>query len=415
MKCKIEAQHILVIVRFMPSMWILCAILLLFTTSETNSNIANMDSKAFSSAIAHFSSKFCVELEKGKSVVSSPLSAEYLLALLALGTTDRAHEELLSSLGFPDDAAIRSTFLEASTKLKSISGVTFNVANKVYLPEGAYDLQEEIKNDAIKIFDAAIEKLDFAKGAEAAQAINAWVEGKTNNRIKDLLTPDSIDNSTRIVLVNALYFKGTWKKQFDPMHTTNLPFHITATSTVDVPMMFKEEDYRYGDSAELKAQLLEIPYVGDEASMLIVLPHDIEGLEAVLAKLAAGHNLMAEYDNMYHTKVQVTLPKFKIETEIDLGELLPKLGIKTIFNRGGSGITKMLNTNEDLFVSKAVQKAFIEVNEEGAEAAAATGMVIMMRCARPPAPRFRADHPFLFALAGRDRAQLFVGVYRGAN
>ncbi|XP_026726012.1 antichymotrypsin-2-like isoform X4 [Trichoplusia ni] len=415
MKCKIDEQRILVIDRFMPSMWILCTILLLFATSETNSNITNMDSKAFSSAIAHFSSKFCVELEKGKSVVSSPLSAEYLLALLALGTTDRAHEELLTSLGFPDDDSIRSSFLEASTKLKSISGVTFNVANKVYLPEGAYDLQEEIKNDAIKVFDAGIEKLDFSNGAAAADTINKWVEGKTNNRIKDLLSADSLDISTRIVLVNALYFKGTWKKQFDPIHTRNLPFHITSNSTVDVPMMYKEDDYRYGDSEELKAQLLEIPYVGDEASMLIVLPHDIEGLEDVLAKLAGGYDLMAEYDNMYSTKVQVTLPKFKIETEIDLGVVLRKLGIQAIFNRGGSGITKMLNTNEELYVSKAVQKAFIEVNEEGAEAAAATAIRVRNFTTSLRVPRlpriFKADRPYLVTILVKQIPH-FIALFR---
>ncbi|KPJ13531.1 Serine protease inhibitor 3/4 [Papilio machaon] len=147
-----------------------------------------------------------------------------------------------------------------------------------------------------------------------------------------------------------------------------------------VPMMYLEFHFKYGESQELGAQLLRMHYVGENASMLIVLPNEINGLDGVLKKLADGYDLMAEVDNMFNTKVQVTIPKFKIETEIDLCDLLPKLGIKAIFDSNNSGLTKVLNTDEKLYVSKAVQKAFIEVNEGGTEAAAAT------RSESPPPP-----------------------------
>ncbi|CAH0722510.1 unnamed protein product, partial [Brenthis ino] len=371
----------------------------------------NMDAKALSSAVAEFSAKFCNELSKSTSVVSSPLSAEFVLALLALGTTDPAHSELLKTLGIPGDDDIRSSFSAVSSNLKSIKGVTLNVANKVYIKEGGYDLNEDLKIDAVKIFDAALEKIDFGNSVNAAKLINDWVEGKTNGKIKDLISKDSLDDDTRLVLLNAIYFKGTWKKKFQPEHTTDQPFYIDEENTVDVPMMYKEDDYVYGESQALNAQLLQIPYVGDEASMLIVLPNEITGLDAILQKLASGHNLLSELDKMHKTKVQVTIPKFKIETEIDLMEVLPKLGISAIFDSNNSGVTKVLNTDENLYVSKAVQKAFIEVNEEGAEAAAATGMVMMLRCARHT-PAFRADRPFLYALL-HGTTELFVGVYRG--
>lgn len=360
-----------------------------------------MDSKALSSAIAQFSAKFCVELEKGKSVVSSPLSAEFVLALLTLGTTEPAHTELLTALGIPDDDSIRSSFTEVSSKLRSLKGVTFNVANKVYLKDGSYDLQPSLKVDAEKVFNAGIEKIDFNTGAAAVEVINKWVESQTNEKIKDLLSSDSVDSDTRLVLINALYFKGTWQKQFDPQNTMNQPFHITADSSVEVPMMYREDDYLYGESSELQAQLLEMPYQGGEASMLIVLPNEIEGLDGVLSKLASGFDLMSEIGKMHKTKVQVTIPKFKIETEIDLADLLPKLGIKSIFDRANSGLTKILNADEPLFVSKAVQKAFIEVNEEGAEAAAATAMGIALCSAMlnpPPIRRFIANRPFLVSI-----------------
>ncbi|NP_001037021.1 serine protease inhibitor 2 [Bombyx mori] len=374
-----------------------------------------MDSKALSSAITKFSAKFCNELDKKKNVVSSPLSAEYLLALITLGTTDPAHEELLTSLGITDDDTIRSSFSAVSSKLKSIKGVTFNVANKIYIKEGDYELDPKLKKDAVEVFDADFEKVDFDNGAAAAGLINKWVENKTNERIKDLLSEDSLDSFTRLVLVNALYFKGTWQNQFDSISTMERPFYVDTETTVNIPMMYQENNFKYGESHDLNAQLLEMAYEGNDASMVIVLPNEINGLDGILQKLADGYDLTSELDKMFSTKVRVTVPKFKIETEIDLLQVLPKLGIQAIFNRQNSGLTKILDNDEPLYVSKAVQKAFIEVNEEGAEAAAATGMVMMMRCARPPSPSFHADRPFLYFLVGAERIALFIGQYRGRN
>ncbi|CAK1548274.1 unnamed protein product [Leptosia nina] len=374
-----------------------------------------MDSKALSSSIAKFSAKFCNELEKKTSVVASPLSAEYVLALVALGSEDPAHAELLQTLGLPGDDAVRSAFTNVSAKLKSVKGITLNVANKVYVQDGGYELNSALQNDAVKVFDAAIEKLDFAR-AGAADTVNKWVESKTNNRIKELLTADSVNSDTRLVLVNALYFKGLWLKQFDKMSTMDQPFHLDETKTVDIPMMFIEEEFSYGESTDLGVQYLKMPYKGEEASMLIVLPEEINGLDKVLKKLADGYDLLGDVDKMGETKVRVTLPRFKIETEIDLGDLLPKLGVKAIFDQNNSGLTKLLNSDEKLFVSKAVQKAFIEVNEEGAEAAAATAMGIMMCSAiidEPPVPSFTADRPFL-AVILVDNVLYFTATYRGA-
>ncbi|CAH2990006.1 unnamed protein product [Chilo suppressalis] len=386
-----------------------------FLVLYSNRYKADMDAKALSSAIARFSAKFLNELDKTKSVVSSPLSAEFVLALLALGTTDKAHDELLTTLGISDDDSIRSSFASVSSKFKTIKGVTLDVANKVYVMEGGYDLQPQLKEDAVKVFDAAFEKVDFCNSAHAANLINTWVEDKTNKRIKDLITADDLDSYTRLVLINAIYFKGTWKNQFNKSNTMDQPFYVTASTTIDVPMMYKEDSFRYGISEKLKAQLLEMPYIDNEASMLIVLPEEKDGLDSMLQTLADGHDLLEDVAaNMFHTKVQVTIPKFKIETEIDLGVLLPKMGIKQIFNKDDSGLTKILNANEPLYVSKGIQKAFIEVNEEGAEAAAATGMIMMMRCSMPAPPAtFRADRPFLYLLLDKQHIVLFVGVYNG--
>ncbi|XP_046967451.1 antichymotrypsin-2-like isoform X2 [Vanessa cardui] len=395
-------------------MWIRKTFLLTLVLGVKTVYSANMDSKALTSSIAQFSVKFCNELDKTTSVVSSPLSAEFVLALLTLGTSEPAHSELLTSLGIPGDDDIRSSFSSVSEKLKSIKGVTLNIANKVYIKDGDYDLDEKLKADAIKVFDAALEKVDFSNGAAAADLINKWVEKQTNEKIKELLSADSLGEDTRLVLLNAIYFKGTWKKQFDPANTIDQPFHVDDKTTVDVPMMYKEDDYFYGESSELNAQLLQIPYVGDEASMLIILPNDITGLDSVMTKLAGGFDLLAEMDKMFKTKVQVTIPKFKIETEIDLATLLPKLGIKAIFDCQNSGITKVLNKPEQLYVSKAVQKAFIEVNEEGAEAAAATVFQGEMLSADDEEIEFRANHMFMCLIFCK-KTLCFWTVYRVPN
>ncbi|XP_053601689.1 serine protease inhibitor 3/4-like isoform X2 [Plodia interpunctella] len=358
-----------------------------------------MDQTALSAAVAKFSAKFCNELEKNKSVVSSPLSAEFVLALLTLGATEPTLTEILKALGIKNEKLIRGSFSKVTSKLKSLKGITLDVANKVYIMEGKYDLKPELKKDAIEVFDAELEKIDFKKSTDAAKRINSWVEEKTNNKIKDLLPPDCFDALTRLVLVNALYFKGTWKTQFSLKNTTKLPFHINAATTVDVPMMYQEEKFYYKESSDLNAQLLAMPYVGDEARMLIVLPKEVEGLDALLTKLAQGHNIMNDINKMSYIKVHVTIPKFKIETEIDLNDLLPKLGIKQIFNKEYSGLTKILNEEEPLYVSKAIQKAFIEVNEEGAEAAAATAaQTRTRRSLSPPSVVFLADRPALWCL-----------------
>ncbi|KPJ19237.1 Serine protease inhibitor 3/4 [Papilio machaon] len=213
-----------------------------------------MSDKVVTSAIAQFSARFCNELDKSTSVVSSPLSAEFVLALLALGTTDPAHEELLTSLGITNDDAVRSSFSAVSSNLRSVKGVTLNVANKVYLMDGNYDLNEQLKEDAVKVFDASFEKVDFSNGAAAAELINKWVESKTNEKIKDLISSDSLNSDSRLVLVNALYFKGTWKKQFDPANTLDQPFNVDTEKTVMVPMMYLEDNFIYGESQELGVQ-----------------------------------------------------------------------------------------------------------------------------------------------------------------
>ncbi|XP_061726107.1 alaserpin-like isoform X9 [Cydia pomonella] len=245
------------------------------------------------------------------------------------------------------------------------------MANKVYFTNKS-KLQPDIQKDAEEVFQSALEQLDFTESAAAAGAVNKWVAEQTEDMIKDVVDAKSLNSDTRLLLINAIYFQGFWETPFRTRATRDRPFHVDLNTQIKVPMMSMHDvHFRYKHSPELKAQFLQMDYKGRQASMVIVLPDEIEGLGAVLQQLAAGHDLMAELTDMKSTLLDVMVPKFKIETEIDLTQLLPEMGIKLIFDDRNSNIN-MLTSNEPLYVSKAVQKALIEVDEAGTKAVART-------------------------------------------
>ncbi|KAI8420406.1 hypothetical protein MSG28_008904 [Choristoneura fumiferana] len=312
-----------------------------------------------------------------------------------------------------DDKAIRSSYTFLTSTLKSVKGVSLNVANKVYLKKGA-ELKSGIKKDAKNVFQASLKQLDFNDKEAAVDTINNWVAQKTKNKIKDIVGADMITENTRMLLVNAIYFQGTWAKKFTVSETKNSYFHVNETTTISVPMMSSKKNYfNYGESQELEAQLLQMKYKGSDASMIIVLPDEVEGLKSVLQKLASGHNIMADIETMKSTKLDVWIPKFRVETTIDLKTLLPELGIKSIFD-GEKADIDMLKSNEKLFVSDAIQKALIIVDENGTEAAAATVSIERRPCCGTIIERFEANHPFLYLLTAC-QIPVFIGIYEGSE
>ncbi|XP_061726102.1 alaserpin-like isoform X4 [Cydia pomonella] len=288
------------------------------------------------------------------------------------------------------------------------------MANKVYFTNKS-KLQPDIQKDAEEVFQSALEQLDFTESAAAAGAVNKWVAEQTEDMIKDVVDAKSLNSDTRLLLINAIYFQGFWETPFRTRATRDRPFHVDLNTQIKVPMMSMHDvHFRYKHSPELKAQFLQMDYKGRQASMVIVLPDEIEGLGAVLQQLAAGHDLMAELTDMKSTLLDVMVPKFKIETEIDLTQLLPEMGIKLIFDDRNSNIN-MLTSNEPLYVSKAVQKALIEVDEAGTKAVARTMQSKVAICFRRPSPsklQFIADLPFFYLLMARQNP-VFLGVYQG--
>uniref|UniRef100_A0A8C4XYL2 Serpin B6 n=1 Tax=Gopherus evgoodei TaxID=1825980 RepID=A0A8C4XYL2_9SAUR len=244
-----------------------------------------------------------------------------------------------------------------------------------------------------KFYHAELEQLDFSRAAEDSRKhINAWVEEKTEGKIQNLLAQGVVDSMTRLVLVNAIYFKGNWATQFNKDHTVERQFKINKNESKPVQMMFKKAKFNMRYIGEFQTKILDLPYVDNETSMIILLPDEIQDNSTELT-----HEKLTEWihpEMMKYTKVEVFLPRFKLEQAYDLKPVLKSMGMADAFDSDKVDLSGMSASN-DLVLSEVVHKSFVEVNEEGTEAAAATG-VILAGCGLQIPPQFTADHPFLF-------------------
>jgi serpin B len=255
-------------------------------------------------------------------------------------------------------------------------------------------------------FSGEIKTVDYVKEAEKCRVeINNWVENKTNNKIKDLIQPGLIDDLTRLVLVNAIYFKAPWALPFDAKANKKMDFKTTATTSVQADFMVAENSYKYYTEDDLSA--IEIPYAKGSLCMLIILPKDDAVFESLQKKF---DNSICQKINAGLTmkQVRLLLPKFRATSEFELSEVLKTMGMPEAFTDKAdfSGMTG----KKDLKISKVVHKAFINVDEAGTEAAAATAVVIRVKSMPMNAGEFKADHPFMFIIKENTHGSiLFAG------
>ncbi|MCM1986864.1 serpin family protein [Methanococcoides seepicolus] len=277
-------------------------------------------------------------------------------------------------------------------------------ANALWILE-EYPLNEQYAFNAENYYGGMITPLDFAGQPEESRlVINSWVENKTNDKIKDLLSEGSIDGNTRLIITNAVYFNGTWLEEFEEAGTRKRVFHLSNGKEKKVDTMYVIGTYNYGE--DKNAQILELPYKGDDISMYIILPSDnnIEKFENDLT-LSYYNELK---DNLHSDEVKILLPKFTFETKAKLNEPLQDMGIVDAFDSGMADFSG-ISASGGLFISEVVHQAYIGVNEKGTEAAAATGIV--MEDGLPYYKyEFTADHPFLFFIEDkRTGTILFMG------
>ncbi|XP_048022706.1 serpin peptidase inhibitor, clade B (ovalbumin), member 1, like 3 [Megalobrama amblycephala] len=349
------------------------------------------------------------------NVFYSPLSISAALSMLSLGAGGNTASQMTRTLQFPEaEGEIHAGFTKLLSEMnKAGAPYALSLANRLY-GEQSYRFVEKFLSDTKSLYQAELETVDFIGQADAARVdINSWVEKQTQEKIKDLLAEGDVDSLTRLVLVNAIYFKGNWERKFREEQTRDDQFKLNKNESKPVRMMFQKAKFPLAFIPEMNCQILELPYVGKELSMLIMLPNAMEDDTTGLQKLESAltyENFMewTRPDMMDLLEVEVSLPRFKMEETYNMNDLLISLGMVDAFDLQKADFTGMSPSN-DLVLSKVVHKSFVEVNEEGTEAAAATGAIMMMRCLMRP-ERFCADHPFLFFIRHNpSKSVLFYG------
>jgi serpin B len=373
---------------------------------------AESKDKSLISNVVEGNTTFALDLyrqvkNKEGNLFFSPYSISTALVMTYAGARGETEKQMMKTMQVPfSQERLHSGFSqlqESLNKVREKGKIEILIANSLW-PHADYSFKKEYLLLLEKYYKASITALDYANHTEEArQTINQWVEDKTKDRIKDLIKPGFLNALTRLVLANGIYFKGNWESQFKKEHTRNMPFHVTPSRTVGCPMMFQEGKFGYYANAELQA--LEMPYEGDEISMLVLLPMNQEGL-AQLEQSLTDSKLNRWINELREIRLQIFFPKFKTVSEFNLGEKLKSLGMINAFNPNKADFSGMDGTR-NLHVSAVVHKAFVEIDEKGTEAAAATAIGIRTTSM---APQFKADHPFLFII--RDRITgtiLFVG------
>nr|XP_003225624.1 PREDICTED: serpin B6 [Anolis carolinensis] len=354
------------------------------------------------------------EEDTTKNVFYSPWSMSSALSMVFMGAKGNTAAQMATVLSVPKGEELHQEYGKLLSKInKPDTKCLLKSANRLF-GEESYEFLAPFIDSSQKFYHAGLEKLNFIKTSEDCRKhINAWVEEQTAGKITNLLAPGIINNLTRLVLVNAIYFKGNWANQFRKEHTMERPFRINKNESRPVQMMFKKAKYNMTYISDCRTKVLEIPYVGNELSMIILLPDEIEDNSTGLEKLEREmtYEKLMDWINpemMDLTQVELSLPKFKLEQTYDLKPILFGMGMSDAFHGGKADFSGMSPQN-DLFLSEVVHKSFVEVNEEGTEAAAATAAVMMLRCAMI-VPQFTVDHPFFFLIRHNEtRSILFFG------
>ncbi|XP_034652781.1 LOW QUALITY PROTEIN: serine protease inhibitor 42Dd [Drosophila subobscura] len=347
--------------------------------------------------------------EQGVNVVISPASIQSCLTLAFMAASGTTAEELRQGLhlGPGDSAHIARSFGEfwTSSCNYGAKGPVLKSVNRLYVNE-TLELQPEFNAVAGDFFQAKAEPVKFADALAVTEQINAWVKEQTDDKIRELLQSDAVNQDTSAVLINALYFKGKWRKPFMPETTQQDDFSLNLSDRIKVDMMYQEDKFKYAELPHLQARAVQLPYEHSNISMLILLPDTTCGILELEQRLQSVD--LADIEAaMTLEDVDLALPKLTLEFDVDLKEVLLQLGISEIFGNEAK-LDRLFTTKTGQKLSAARHRGYISINEAGSEAAAATFMKIVPMSLNMQTKAFRVDHPFLFYIRSCE-AVFFAG------
>lgn len=350
------------------------------------------------------------------NIFFSPFSISSAFAMTYEGAKGQTAEEMRSVFYFPEDSNLRRT--EYATIFDEINKgdkkYKLSSANALWAQQD-YQFSRDFFSDVEKYYGGKATNLDFNKDPEGSRVtINNWVENQTNDKIQDLIPMGAIQPMTKLVLTNAVYFKGEWVKQFNKNDTKEENFRTSNSGTVKAQMMQRTDDeaiFNYAENNNL--QMLEMPYSGDELSILFLLPKNDNLTE--LESMLSTKNISDWKNDLEEQRVKVYIPKFKFETKYSMVDDLEAMGMSLAFSDFADFSGMTATGKKDLKIDQAIHQAFVEVNEEGTEAAAATAVAMVLRAAHgplkePKIPIFLADHSFIFLIQQKSTGNiLFIG------
>ena len=349
------------------------------------------------------------------NLLFSPYSISMALGMTYAGARSNTEQQMADVLNFMDQPAFHPAVAFLNNDLNSLSTVPddsdeqafkLNIANSIWGQEG-YAFQDAFLDILSSYYGAGLQQVDYINNAEKArQQINAWIEKETNNKIKDLIPSGVLDSMTRLVLANAIYFNAAWQNQFLEPATSDAPFTLVDGTEISTPTMHLKESFAYADING--TQVIELPYQQYSASMIVILP-ERENFAEFESSLDAAV-LQDMFNNLQSAEVMLSFPKFKYEAKLDLVSTLGQMGLRDPFNPQAADFSGMDGTR-GLYISNILHKAFIDVDENGTEAAAATAVVMKLTSAKPGDPvEMKVDHPFIYLIKdNKTNTILFMG------
>ncbi|KAH6937596.1 hypothetical protein HPB50_001885 [Hyalomma asiaticum] len=379
-----------------------------------------MLSQTYCDALLKFSARMYQHLQskntENENIVCSPFSVTCALAMLAGGAGGMTSKQIFALLNLKASKdKIREHFRNLLTMLSDCApDATFFVANRLYsdkrfLVHSGYAVLLESS------YRATLKTVNFSSAHEAVRReANAWISEQTASKVQDILRPGSVDSGSALVHISAISFKSFWQFPFRSVNTTLQDFRVDYKTKLRVNMMYIEHSFKLGHSEDLDARALEIPYRGQKASMVIILPDEVEGLYCLEECLTASRITVLLANLRLVQDVEVSIPKFKLDCTLHLKETLKDLGLKDLFTQGEADLSGIFESGRPA-VSEIVHKAVVEVTEEGTEPAASTASAVVESAGKVAAQavRFLVDHPFMFLIKSNEPdVILFMGSVR---